>query len=502
MKQNRFKNLALYIVVVIIPSIIGIFYFTHAKYNDLVRENITETKKMVDLHKNHIEQFIGETVTSLEMLSLVLSSENQLLSNNQYIKDILLKTYYKDPRFFGIYLASPSGEMITGTRAVPEGEAIFYRDYFQTALQTRKTSISEVYYNEKNDQFIVTIASPVFNQANEIQAFLVADLRLDYIENIIKLVNPDLSLKIYDMNHVVIAETKQKENDDDKEFSVTSYLNNVPWMIAAKPLPFDYQKLLSLSIVYILLILVITHIIFLLIKYILLKRKAMYERMQNEAQKLELVGTLAASTAHEIRNPLTGIKGFIQLLSEKYKDEESQLYFSVIKKEINRINQIVSEFLMLGKPTVQKFERHDLQEIIEELSPIIDSQAHLHNVVYQTFIEPAPLTVLCSKDHIKQVILNLTKNALEAMPLGGVLTVSLSKENDVCKLEISDTGQGIPEEALSKIFTPFFTMKNTGTGLGLVVCQRIIHMHKGKIEVKSKINEGTVVTIFLPINKE
>ncbi|WP_044894000.1 ATP-binding protein [Bacillus alveayuensis] len=502
MKQNRFKNLILYIVIVVIPSIIGIFYFTHAKYNELVHDNIMETKKMVELHKNHIEQFIGETVTSLEMLSLVLSSENELLSNNQYIKDILVKTYYKDPRFFGLYLANPSGKIITGTRDAPEAETIVYRDYFQTAVQTRKTSISEAYYHEKNDQYIVTIASPVFNRENEIQAFLVADLRLDYIENIIKLVNPDLSLKIYDMNHAVIAETKQQENSDDKEFSVTSYLNNISWMIAAKPLPLDYQKLLSLLIVYILLTLVITHIIFLLIKYILLKRKTTYERMQNETQKLELVGTLAASTAHEIRNPLTGIKGFIQLLSEKYKDEEAQLYFSIIKKEINRINQIVSELLMLGKPSKQKFERHDLRKIIEELSPIIDSQAHLHNVVYQTFIEPAPLTVFCSKDHIKQVILNLTKNALEAMPLGGVLTISLNKEDDVCKLEISDTGQGIPEEALSKIFTPFFTMKDTGTGLGLVVCQRIVHMHKGKIDVKSKVDEGTVVSIYLPISKD
>jgi two-component system, sporulation sensor kinase D len=501
MNQRWLRNLTLYIIVVILPSIIGIFYFTHAKYSDLVDENISETKKMVDLHKNHIEQFIGETITSLEMLSLVLSSENQLLSNESRIKELLVKTYYKDPRFFGIYLADSAGNLITGTRTVPQKEIFFYRDYFQNALQTKKTSISEAYFNEENDQFIVTIASPVFHHSDEIRAFLVADLRLDYIENIIKLVNPDLSLKIYDMNHIVIAQTKPRTNDDDKEFTVTSYLNNVPWLIAAKPLTLDYQKLFSLSIVYILLILVITHIVFLLIKYMLLKRQTAYERMQNEAQKLELVGTLAASTAHEIRNPLTGIRGFIQLLSEKYKDEESQLYFSVIQKEISRINQIVSEFLVLGKPTVQKFERYDLREIIKELSPIIDSQAHLHNVVYQTFIEPIPLTVLCSKDHIKQVILNLTKNALEAMPLGGVLTVSLSKENDTCKLEISDTGEGMPEEALSKIFTPFFTMKDTGTGLGLVVCQRIIHMHKGKIEIKSKVNEGTIVSIFLPMNK-
>jgi two-component system, sporulation sensor kinase D len=502
MNQKWVRNLILYTLIVIIPSCIGIFYFVHAKYSELVNENISETKKMVELHKNHIEQFIGETITSLEMLSLVLSNEKDFLSDKSYIKDILVKTYYKDPRFFGIYLTSSTGELITGTKKVPEGEAIFYRDYFQNALKMKKTSISETYYNGDTDQFIVTIASPVFQHDNEVRAFVVADVRLDYIENIIKLVNPDLSLKIYDINHTVIAQTKPREKQKDEDFTVRSYLNNVPWAIAAEPLPLNYQKLISLSTVYILLILVFTHIIFLFIKYILLKRQTAYERMQNEAQKLELVGTLAASTAHEIRNPLTGIKGFIHLLSEKYRDDESQLYFSVIQKEINRINQIVSEFLVLGKPTVQKFERYDLREIIKELSPIIDSQAHLHNVVYQTIIDPTPFMVLCSKDHIKQVILNLTKNALEAMPIGGVLTVSLSKENDVCKLEISDTGQGIPEEALSKIFTPFFTMKDTGTGLGLVVCQRIIHMHKGRIEIRSKVNEGTVVTIFLPINKE
>lgn len=170
---------------------------------------------------------------------------------------------------------------------------------------------------------------------------------------------------------------------------------------------------------------VLLNILFILVLYYLLKRQTQLERSENEAQKLELIGTLAASTAHEIRNPLTGISGFIQLLQKKYKGEEDQLYFSIIEQEIKRINQIVSEFLVLGKPTAEKWELNSLQDIIGEIMPIIYSEGNLYNVeVELQYLTEQPLLVKCTKDHIKQVILNVAKNGLESMPEGGKLTIS------------------------------------------------------------------------------
>lgn len=150
----------------------------------------------------------------------------------------------------------------------------------------------------------------------------------------------------------------------------------------------------------------------------MLKRQTKLERVQIEAQKLELIGTLAAGIAHEIRNPLTGIKGLVQLLSEKYQDQTDRFYFSVINKEIARINQIVSEFLILGKPTVQKMSYTDIRDIIVDLNPLIYSEANLYNVQYEYSLPDEPAILYCTVDQMKQVLLNLTKNALEAMKDG------------------------------------------------------------------------------------
>ncbi|UQX56427.1 ATP-binding protein [Cytobacillus pseudoceanisediminis] len=214
------------------------------------------------------------------------------------------------------------------------------------------------------------------------------------------------------------------------------------------------------------------------------------------------MGTLAASTAHEIRNPLTGIKGLIQLLSEKYTNTHDQYYFSVINDEISRINEIVSEFLILGKPAAQKMETLDLRNIIKELEPLIFSEANLHNVTFESAISDEPVMVECTKDQMKQVILNLTKNAFESMEGGGKLTIKLNKMHSKCQLKIADTGSGISEDEIEKIFHPFYTSKETGTGLGLVVCRRILHSFGGEIFITSKETKGTHVDIFLPIKND
>jgi two-component system, sporulation sensor kinase D len=211
---------------------------------------------------------------------------------------------------------------------------------------------------------------------------------------------------------------------------------------------------------------------------------------------------LAASTAHEIRNPLTGIKGLIQLLSEKYQTEKDQQYFSVINQEINRINQIVSEFLILGKPTIQKREIIDIREIFLELRPLIESEAMLSNITWSHHFPSQPVHIVCSKDQMKQVILNVVKNAFESMNGGGTLLIEVSNIKDKCNIKITDSGIGIPKENLAKLFDPFYTLKESGTGLGLAVCKTIIQSFGGSIQITSEENKGTVVNIYLPLNIE
>jgi two-component system, sporulation sensor kinase D len=497
LKHKYFKHILLYAVIVIIPSLLVSAWIFHNQYERLQNKVHEETKWLLTFHKNHIDRFIGETVAGLEMLAKFVNTEKY---DGEKIQSILEKTEQQDQRFSWISLADSKGNVIVSSSQLTDQVNLLNKKYFQTTLITKQTTISEAYHDKITGNYIVTVATPVVNESGDVVSILLASLRLDYIKNIMNVLTPELYIQVTEGGNNILFETKEgfhKKLSPEVEIN----LEKINWKIKAKPDRIHSKQIIETVSIYILLTIIVSHIIFLLLKYYMLKRQTRLERIQNEAQKLELIGMLAAGTAHEIRNPLTGIKGLIQLLREKYHDEKDLFYFSVIEKEIQRINEIVNEFLVLGKPTVTKYEIHDINEILQELHPLIYSEANLHHVHYVNQLNPEPLFVTCTKDHFKQVVLNLTKNAVESMEPGGILTITTSKLMDQCKIVITDTGSGIPEELLDKIFQPFFTMKKSGTGLGLVICQRILKMYNGTIHIKSKVNKGTNVEILLPLQQ-
>jgi two-component system, sporulation sensor kinase E len=218
---------------------------------------------------------------------------------------------------------------------------------------------------------------------------------------------------------------------------------------------------------------------------------------------LATIGQIAAGTAHEIRNPLTSIKGFLQVIKYALKEKghvKEQGYTEIMLREINRINSLVSEFLLLSKPRNIKLRPLQVTDIWNEMLPIVENEAILHNMEVNFVTERSvfPL-IVADSELLKQVFLNLCKNAIEAMGEGGMLTVRIRLEEAEQKLaiDVQDTGPGIPSYALDKIFDPFFTTKENGTGLGLPVCQKIIHEIGGMIRVSSK-EWGTVFTVLMP----
>jgi PAS domain S-box-containing protein len=221
------------------------------------------------------------------------------------------------------------------------------------------------------------------------------------------------------------------------------------------------------------------------------------EDLLRKSDKLAAVGKLAASFAHEIRNPLTSVKGFIQLRSDLV-----QPYGDVILTELQRIEAIIKEFLVLAKPHQEiNFERHDLKKIMEEIILLLQSEAKLHNIKFQLHLTHLPLFIFCEKNHIKQVLFNVLNNAIEAMPEGGWINIHLGYENDKSiYIQIDDEGIGIPEDRLAKLGEPFYSNKEKGTGLGLMVSFKIIENHNGKIHISSEVNKGTSVKIILPFN--
>ncbi|MGE6378349.1 PAS domain S-box protein [Peribacillus muralis] len=224
--------------------------------------------------------------------------------------------------------------------------------------------------------------------------------------------------------------------------------------------------------------------------------------MQEQIRKsdtLNVVGELAAGIAHEIRNPMTALKGFIQLLEDGVEGDFST-YFHVITSEIKRIETIITEFLVLAKPQALKIVKQDVHTILRETLELLAAQALLENIQFDTFFEEVEFTVLCEANQLKQVFINIIKNALEVMPDGGAVRINTSRCTGkyVC-ISITDQGMGIPSEKLKKLGEPFYTTKDRGTGLGLMVSYKIIEEHKGYIDVESEVDKGTSFHIYLPL---
>lgn len=221
------------------------------------------------------------------------------------------------------------------------------------------------------------------------------------------------------------------------------------------------------------------------------------EDLRNK-EKLAVVGQLATSIGHEIRNPLAALKGFTQLQHEIYPNDKE--YYQIMENEIERINLIVNDLMYLGNPKSLLLVKHDIKEIIEYVVMILNQIAQSNNVRIKINLEEA-LIINCDENQLKQVFINLVKNAIESMPAGGNIIIT-SKEIDSNQVAIfiEDEGIGIEEEKLSKLGQPFYTTKDDGNGLGLLVTFNIIEKHKGKIVYNSVIGKGTSVAIYLPIN--
>lgn len=227
------------------------------------------------------------------------------------------------------------------------------------------------------------------------------------------------------------------------------------------------------------------------------------EQQVQRSDRLAMIGQIAAGTAHEIRNPLTSIKGFLQVLKKTLREHDMDKeygYTELMLNEINRINELVSEFLLLSKPRHTTLVQVDISAVIREILPIINNEAILHGVAveYRSELDPPPITA--DREMLKQVFINLCKNGIEAMASeGGTLTITEKKDPKERRLHVyvQDTGPGIPAFLIDKIFDPFFTTKEEGTGLGLSVCQRIIHDIGGTLRVSSK-GFGTMFVVSIP----
>lgn len=224
------------------------------------------------------------------------------------------------------------------------------------------------------------------------------------------------------------------------------------------------------------------------------------EEQLRRADRLSALGELSAGMAHEIRNPLGSIKGAVEIIKDDYAPAEAKYEFiQILLKETERLNQIVQEFLGFAKPKNPEFEFVDLNEAIESVLTLIGQEARKAGVIIERHLDPSIGKRSLDAGLLKQAFLNLILNAIQAMPAGGLLTVESTLRNREIEVKISDTGTGISEENRKKLFSPFFTTKKNGTGLGLAVTYRIIENHRGRIEVVSEPDKGATFLVKIPV---
>lgn len=249
---------------------------------------------------------------------------------------------------------------------------------------------------------------------------------------------------------------------------------------------------------------------------ITVENSRLYERLK-ERDRLAALGEMAAGLAHEIRNPLSSIKGAVQFLDPAAVSGTDGEFLAVIVEEVDRLNTVVTQFLEYARPMRSNFQSANVNDVVTKTLRLLAGHEMPGHVEVKLALEPDLPAVNCDADQLKQVFINLALNAAQAMPTAGTLAVTTRRPRsnewhlaedapryigDQVEIRFSDTGPGIPEEVRGRIFIPFYTTKEKGTGLGLAICQRIVKNHGGTIEIESRLGEGTTFVIRLPTNAD
>jgi two-component system, sporulation sensor kinase E len=296
------------------------------------------------------------------------------------------------------------------------------------------------------------------------------------------------TIKDNDIAQFLKENLENQERVEDKEFTIDC--GTINRVLALSILPLVHEKEIRGSLVH--------------IKDITEKRER--DARLRRAESLASLTTLAAGVAHEIKNPLGSISIHLQLIEKAIKKQSEAIQegdifqqLDIIHEEVDRLNSIVVDFLFAVRPMDTKMEAHDLNRIIHDIRDFLRYELEEGSIeIHEELDEELPLLELDEK-FIKQALLNLVKNAAAAMPEGGGITLQTRLEGDQVVLSVCDTGTGISDEILEKIFEPYFTTKDFGSGLGLTVVYKIVKEHKGEISVRSKEGIGTTFSITLPV---
>jgi signal transduction histidine kinase len=228
----------------------------------------------------------------------------------------------------------------------------------------------------------------------------------------------------------------------------------------------------------------------------------LHRTQMSRAEHLATLGEMATGLAHEIRNPLAGIAGVIEIISRDLPaSSPARAVVKDVRQEIARINHIVTDLLQTARPHPPRVRKGDLNTTVEHAVMLGRQQAQAKSIAIELQKDPALTEIEHDSDQIHQVMLNLMLNAMQAIDKNGKIVVTLRTEGQTAVIEVTDNGRGIPASELPNIFRPFYTTKGEGTGLGLSLARRIVEDHQGAIDVSSEIGKGTTFAVILPLQR-
>ncbi|MBC8014716.1 MAG: GHKL domain-containing protein [Sporomusaceae bacterium] len=490
----------------------------------------------------HLELNLNVRLMALQFLASDVGMKN--LEKEGIRKELLRSVDIL--KFFNARVFDKDGKLVAEAWHSLYAKEVHDLDSFNQVL-IGKQVISDVIVSEKTQRPYVSLRVPIYNDDGQIGAVLAGGILVDEIGKLIETewLPADHYIFIRDNNNRIIyypefikdfrqydfirdmnmnvgqnasgqVVDKSLEDEEDKLY-IYNTLENSNWQIVmVVPLNQVYKASLQQSGYHF-----ATFCLILLCAGLILRNWWQAKHFEENIQRLRLerlisVNQLAAGLAHEVRNPLTAIKGFIQLMCRKADQIPNQSHLEILLTEIDGIDRLLSEFQLLTLPLkTPNFIKVNIEQIISDVTILMSVQAVKENITL-TFCNKANVfppgyvntldgvfvhkqyRVLGDKARLKQVLINLLKNAIDAVGQNGVIVVELSIQENMAVITVSDNGIGMSADVLGKIGTPFFTTKEEGNGLGLSVCYNIIESHGGRITAESEKEKGTVFSIILP----
>ena len=489
--MKSFKKIIILNIIFALTVSVLIGWVLNKNYTTRIHQRLDATKEIIDLK---IGTFITQADSISESLTTILSNTN----NEDFINKFLEDNHTRYTWIDHIYIIDNQDNIVYDSKGKGYTDIEEYQTYkhrfpvsSKDELRTKKKSL------KNSDILLLTTQLKVKNK----DYTSAVEINMNAFQDEIKLISNRFNINIQSINGTEIYQI----GPEFKNSKSTNYVyKDLPLLINISGQYFFISRIVIPS-------LLIFLVIFLLLTIVALVYKSRLERIEHERlieqannEKLRLIGTLAANTAHEIKNPLTSINGFIELTRMKYDKNKLDTHFNIITEELERINDIVTQFLYLGKPTNLEYKNINIVQTIQDVEAFLEYELEQNNINVILNLPDKPVYSYLSEDQLKQILINLFQNSKDALlqTTNANITINLNIDsNNNITLEFKDNGTGITKETIQNIFEPFFTTKSSGSGLGLYLSKKLIEDWNGKIYVHSEEGEGTTFTISLPVSK-